>query len=187
MKSLVEAVKEAREIINEAANQHGFDLVEHDEDGKEWRYSRLFLCGDYAGDVIGAANIRYVEQHFEGAPWWRHEQGSWHTEYLVFDLPNVPQFFLAELDGLDDYPVFDDELVSEIEWEWLDEAIDSWAMQDTAKLLGMEACDEKQMRKAIRNAVGDNYGQWNHTEYNTMWVDVDNPAYLKAVKEAYDE
>ena len=60
-------------------------------------------------------------------------------------------------------------------------------MEDTSKLLGMEEYDEERMREAIRNAVGENFGQWNCTEYNTMWVDVDNPAYLKAVKEAYDE
>lgn len=178
----VAAMKAAHDEDN-----HGLDYVERDDDGKEWRYSRLFLCGDYAGDVVGAANIRYVEQHYEGAAWWRHEQESWHTEYIVFDLPNVPQEFLEQLDALADYPVFDDELVSEIEWEWLDEAIDNWAMEDTSKLLGMEEYDEEQMREAIRNAIGDNFEQWNHTEYNSMRVDVDNPDYLKAVKEAYDE
>ncbi len=171
-------------------NYHGLDYEFHDEDGVLWRSSPLFICGPYGGgSSVAAANIRYIEKHHANRTWWSYIPVGWGGTGIGFNLPHVPRKYISTLDYLhEQYPCLDDELVSIIEDEWLEEAVNSWAMSDVAHNLGLDDYDEEKLAGAIIDACyGEGCGRWHHPEYDAMWIDVNNEEFLEKVKEKYDE
>ena len=169
-------------------NYHGLRYVFRDT-GTELRSSDLFICGPYSGgSSVAAANIRYIETHHAGKTWWSYVPVGWGGTGIGFDLPHVPRKYIKTLDFLNEqYPCLDDELVSIIEDEWLEEAVRSWAMIDVAALLHLDKYDEEKLAGAIIDACyGEDCGRWHHPEYDAMWIDVDNPDFLAKVRENYE-
>ncbi len=97
-----------------------------DEDtGEKYVSSTLFSHGDYAGsETVGRANIRAL-QDSPGA-WLQHLDYGYEQLWL----PDTPEN-RELIEGLeDDYPLIDDEVLSQIELELEEEAWGSWIRRD---------------------------------------------------------
>ena len=167
---------------------YGMDLWQTDH--TQWYSSQLFAVSPYGGGgSVAAANIDYIERHYAhlfGRAWKYLNYGS---RVIGFNLKHLSNALRKDLIQVhENYPCLDDDAMSRIEDEWLEEAVNSWAMGDIAHNLGLDDYDEEKLAGAIIDACyGEDCGRWHHPEYDAMWIDVDNEAFLKKVKEKYDE
>lgn len=83
--------------------------------------------------------------------------------------------------GLDDYPCFDDSLISEIEMEWEQEAWESWIKSDLIRTLpedrqdAAEAMPDNKLFEAYRAAMEEE-NEYPEPEYNGVHVRVERIA-----------
>jgi hypothetical protein len=118
----------------------------------------LSVGSDYSGGDITVANLRYLRKQY---PAFGFEVTGGYSTYgfaLFCDAPETDSVSCAEalyddLRGLIDYPVFDEELVSEVAAEWADEAWQSWARDDFKRALLKKFGDEAQTPDPIETAL----------------------------------
>ena len=115
------------------------------DNGSHYITHTLAYPGQFDGDAVYEANRRFIA----------HEYAD--TGIILGGIAYMPLTTetIELIAGLDSYPVFDDEYVSEVELELEDEAWHDWVRRDIAK--------------AIEYAVGDNYD-----EVTTITDDWDN-------------
>lgn len=85
------------------------------------------------------------------------------------------------IERMDSYPVFSDELMSEIEMEWESEAWDSWLRYDLLRTMNDEDRDEAEMLHpdtlfSCYRAAMDDCNEYPVPEYSGVHVDVDRIA-----------
>lgn len=91
------------------------------DDGQQISHDSLCV-GYYGGSGShGQANINWLEKHHEADVAISH--GAYYSKRAW--LPDTEQF-RELLESLDDYPVFDEEMVSEVESQWERAAWESW-------------------------------------------------------------
>lgn len=170
---------------------YGMDLWQDDfyTDHTQWYSSEFFAVSPYGGGgIVAAANIDYIERHYShlfGRAWKYLNYGS---RVIGFNLKRLSNALRKDIIYVhENYPCLDDDAISRIEDEWLDDAVNSWAMGDIARNLGLDDYDEGKLYNAILDALysSDSYA-WHHPEYDAMWIDVDNPDFLKKVRETYE-
>jgi hypothetical protein len=131
------------------------------------------------GQVTGEWTKRYPET----APAIIRIFAGFGTTLFLFrsDLATLGDEFsiLADqIDMLDDYPCFDDEIVSEIESEWETEAWENWLRSDLTRSLPDDLDDdefdwtEDELRDAYRTAM-DETNTYPTPECSSVYVDVD--------------
>ncbi len=166
-------------------------------------YSDHPFCvfGPYVGaGSVGAANIRTLKEEYGAETLSLYEVGNWEGDTRVYyarqnTLPEIAichdaigtQYALFRDDSektrevlaqLDSYPCLDDELLSEIEWEW---AVQNDEVQDMESELvdqfvesGMtEEAAKEQASEVIYNVLREGMGDWVIMEYDGAFVDPD--------------
>lgn len=101
-----------------------------------------FTSGDYVGSALETANRRSFEEAFEGRDWWT-DKALGHGAVGIYVALNVADVATEEdletlqemLKGLKDYPVLDEEILSQVEQEIVDENWVEWAARDFQEML----------------------------------------------------
>jgi len=173
------------------------------ENGESAQYVDHDACvyGPYGGaGSVGAANIQVLRDEYGAEDLNIYESGGWEGKTRVVyargnDLPEIAicydrvgtQYALFRtdsdkarevLDELGKYPCLDDELLSEIEWEW---AVQNDEVQELESELvdqfvesGMaEEAAKEHASEAIYRALQEGMGDWVITEYDGAFVDPD--------------
>ena len=173
------------------------------ENGESAQYVDHDACvfGPYGGaGSVGAANIRVLREEYGAQDLDLYESGGWDggirvVEVRQKDLPEIAicydrigsQYALFRTDSdkarevleeLDKYPCLDDELLSEIEWEW---AVQNDEVQDLESELvdqfvesGMaEEAAKERASEVIYRALREGMGDWIMMEYDGAYVDPD--------------
>lgn len=180
--------------------------------GVEYVTDTALVTGDYGGGgAVGEANIRSILEA-AGEEWdtqsvsWREwdradNMRQWeedepitapvvviHCAYShrqVWVRRDVAE--LSELvDGLEDYPLIDDDMHSSVEMEREDEAWESWVRSDLERLTGLDLDDYKDadVWSAYREAM-EATNTYPVDEYDGVYIDVERIAdEFKAMVEA---
>lgn len=150
---------------------------------------------DYSGNLVNKSNYRkWMELYKDGDDeWWTTAPGGHGTYAVVIDMKSVPDDISTDvaefLNALNDYPLADDELHSEMEVEAQEEAWNNWAERDFADLLRKKfAGDEElepildeiltdddmliKLRKLFDEAQKAANVYWENQQGDEMWIDM---------------
>lgn len=122
--------------------------------GEEITFPNLFGHGDYAGSLVGKANRLAIEEGKYRFPLDRYGVESTSESYGYTKLAFSPKLWRRwytllkdTLEGLADYPVVDDEMVSKVEDEDKLENWNSWMFSE------------------FKEAIPTIFGEWYETDY----------------------
>ena len=115
------------------------DFAELADDEDLYVFSRYTGYSDYSGSTVEAANCAELHEQFDGAA--ISVYGGYDTTDVCFSLRWIcddetdfeADTLLDIFEGLEDYPLINDEALSNIEMECADEAWDCWAYSDFVK------------------------------------------------------
>jgi hypothetical protein len=178
---------------------HDDELVDlHDDDlsklhygswerAKDGRYlvPGLLSGSDYSGSIVTMSNRKaFMEQFSEGEDvWWTSAPGGHGTYSIVIDTQGVPEDATSEvedfLNALQDYPVADENLMSEMENEAQEEAWENWVEGDFKR--GLESkfevefdeVDPAKLRDLFEKASDKANEYWENEEGGNMWIRVE--------------
>lgn len=140
-----------------------------DGHGASWvSHSTCCFVAYSGGGSAGTANIRFLERAYQEEVFVRYG-GYYSIQAWLPDNAENREIFEA----LDDYPCFDDELVSEVEMEA--SAWESWLQSDLVRTLPeflQDASKTVDLWSAYRNAM-DSTNTYPVAEYSGVSVDVD--------------
>lgn len=91
---------------------------------------------DYGGSTVEEANCKYIEDQYSEIKGLVRVYGGWSTDGYYVNVRALVRSaidrdgLLDDLIRLDDYPLFDDELLSIVEMDILYSAFDDWAKYD---------------------------------------------------------
>lgn len=133
-----------------SAEEYLGSLCEDIEETAELYFYVPYASGsDYSGSLVEKANAKCIEDTY-GENEWVHPVYGGHGTYAVAigvtgllgcDGDTFDELCEA-LEGLDDYPLLDEELHSELEMEGADEAWDSWGKDSFVKALEDKFADD---------------------------------------------
>lgn len=160
-------------VIEPGPNDHVVDLYEGDtledvrygrwHDRKDGRYllPALLSGSDYSGSLVERSNYdKWQELYADGQDvWWTHTPGGHGTFGVLIDMQGVPDDIsrdVAELlNALNDYPLADEELHSEMEMEAQEEAWRSWAERDFAHGLQKKFAGDDELEQILDGVLTD--------------------------------
>lgn len=142
--------------------------------------------GDYSpGSLHSQANLNTFRKRFPRGElkWWKEVGGPHGTFAIVIDLKKVPAKRHAEVEdffnGLADYPVADDQDLSELESEKQTEAWDDWAGHDFKRRLEskfdieFDEVDDSKLRELFEKASDKAGEYWVNESGGDMWISVE--------------
>ena len=159
-------------VVEPGPNDEVVDLYEGDElkDVRygSWRQNKngrylvpAALSGsDYSGSLVEKSNYRkWMTLYKDGQDeWWTHAPGGHGTYAVVIDMKAVPGDISTDvaefLAALNDYPLADEELHSEMEMEAQEEAWKNWAERDFAKDLQKKFAGDEKLASFLQRAIG---------------------------------
>jgi len=150
---------------------------------------------DYSGSTVEAANAKCIEDTFGENEWVHTVYGGHNTFAVAIGLTglltcddDVFDELCEAIEGLGDYPVIDEDALSELEAEKTDEAWESWVRDDFIRALEKEhdGCidfswpDDPELRSFFYECAEKADTYWYCEGYGPdMYIDVDD-----VVKEA---
>ena len=160
-------------------------VEDHKDSIVETSYSCLRDCEVTGGRYLGKELLEEVEQF---KPEVIHVFGDYSSEtvYLRSDLPETEDL----MKSLEDYPVLDEQAMSEVEMEWEQEAWDNWLKSDLVHTLPddirdtIDGLDDAQADDILSAAYSEAMEQTNSypvAEYSGIYVDIDR------IKEAFGQ
>ena len=178
------------------------DLVDlHDDDlaklhygswdrAKDGRYlvPGLLSGSDYSGSLVTQSNHKaFSEQFSDGEDvWWTSAPGGHGTYSIVIDTQGVPEDDQAGvedfLNGLQDYPLADEDLHSQMEMEAQEEAWEDWTEHDFKQALErkfeveFDEVDSSKLRELFEGASDKANEYWVNEEGGNMWIQVEKVA-----------
>ena len=90
---------------------------------------------DYSGGSVEVANHKVFMEEFGDLPGVHEIHGDFDTYGVVIRLDCITPGMIEIFEGLDNYPVIDEEAMSEVEREAEDEAWDNWVRRDYERAL----------------------------------------------------
>ena len=90
---------------------------------------------DYSGGSVEVSNHRVFTDEFSDLPGVHEIYGDFDTYGVVIRLDCITPRMIEVFEGLDGYPVIDEEAMSEVEREAEDEAWDNWVRRDYERAL----------------------------------------------------
>jgi hypothetical protein len=154
----------------------------------------LLAGSDYSGGSVTVANKKYFLEIYGDHN--EKENGVWevfggHGTYAIaIRLRALTDEMIDEFNALDDYPCFNDEIVSEVEMEAENEAWDSWAKHDFRRELAKQFpqredeiydFSDEQLFEIFHNAMERTNTYWENETGNSAYVDFDR--ILKGISE----
>jgi len=168
--------------LGESASYGDFHDFADDATPDDYIMPELLCGGDYAGTTVERANHRAFLKLYGHHPGVDTVTGGYGTFAVVLsikwllDNPEPAACILDTLEALNEYPVVDDEELSEYEIELTCEGWDCWARHDylvglNKKFGDIEVSDDDAFE--IFNKVVARIGEDWYADGNDMYVDVD--------------
>ena len=154
------------------------------EDGR-YLVPGLLSGSDYSGGLVTQSNHKAWREAFpEGEDvWWTSAPGGHGTYSIVIALQRVPEDVTTEvegfLNGLQDYPVADEDLMSRMEMEAQGEAWETWVAGDFKRGLEknfkveFDEVDPIKLRDLFEWASEKANEYWVNEEGGNMWIRVE--------------
>ena len=144
---------------------------------------------DYSGGSVCAANAKWFNDNFGSKKWVHAVWGGYNTYAIAVGLTGLLlcddstfDSVCDALEGLDGYPVFDDDTLSTLESEWTDSAWDSWAADSFRRAVEKRFADsaefnwpsDNELRSVFEELAGNADEYWyNEGDGDSMYIDVD--------------
>ncbi len=174
----------------ESADLYFQALSADDSDsGELYFYVPVASGSDYSGGSVCAANAKWFNDNFGSKKWVYDVYGGYGTYAISVGLTGLllsdDSTFDAVCDaieGIDGYPVFDDEALSALESEWTDSAWDSWAADSFRRAVEKRFADsaefnwpsDNELRSVFEELAGNANKYWyNEGDGDSMYIDVD--------------
>ena len=156
-------------------------------DAKDGRYLvPAYLSGsDYSGSLVERANHRAWSEKFASGEdtWWTNAPGGHGTFAVVIDMDGVPEEDAEEvaefIGGLEDYPLADEDLHSEMEMEAQSEAWDNWARSDFKRALEkkfnveLDEVDDEKVFELFQEKADESNTYWENEQGDSMYINLD--------------
>lgn len=161
-------------IENGGSGSYGDFTGDHDtaelaDDEDLYVFSRFTGYSDYSGSTVEAANCAELLEQFPGIA--ISVYGGYGTTDVCFSLRWIlddGDTLLDILEGLEDYPLINDEALSNLEMECADEAWDSWAYSDfvsgVEKALNVELDGNKDSMRTVFEACRERANEYWESE-----------------------
>jgi len=174
----------------EGADSYFSALSADDSDsGELYFYVPCASGSDYSGGSVCAANAKWFNKSFGSKKWVHDVWGGYGTYAIAVGLTGLllssEETFDAvceALEGLDGYPVFDDDLLSSLESEWTDSAWESWGADSFRRAVEKRfaGCAEfnwpsdSDLRNVFEELAGHANKYWyNEGDGDSMYIDID--------------
>jgi hypothetical protein len=172
----------------------------YDRPAGEWFVSNHLCYSDYSGGLVNVANYRAFLREFVGESedagelpsWLMHLSGDFATQGLAVEVAGAPPEVWEFLGALEDYPLADDELLSELEQEASEEAWERWARADFVKAVAnalgyeLDECPDEVLAELFRETAESAGVYWENQDGPDMWIDVERVAAALAVADLPD-
>lgn len=171
---------------------YSYSGVTPDENG-DWWGSTYTEGSDYSGGSVTQANHKAMLEMCEelsaehGSDFWQTRASGHGGYHLYFNVFTTPDEIVEALAALDDYPVVDDDALSEQEMENTQEAWDGWAAYEFRKGLekkfggDADEISDEDLWTCFSEAQEDANVYWEDQNGEGMWTDVERV--LKKVDE----
>jgi hypothetical protein len=173
----------------EGADLYFQALCADDTDSGELYFYVPFASGsDYSGGSVYAANAKWFNESFGSNEWVHNVWGGYNTYAVAVGLTGLllcdDSTFDAvcdALEGLDGYPVFDDDTLSTLESEWTDSAWEFWAARDfkcavEERFAGRAEFNwpsDSDLRSIFEGLAGNANVYWyNEGDGDSMYIDI---------------
>ena len=144
-----------------------------------------YLSGsDYSGSLVERSNYEAFQEQFANGDgvWWTDVAGGYRTYAIVIDCGLVPleaeEDLASFLNGLQDYPLADEDLHSRLEMEATDESWDNWAryafVRDLERQFEVELddADPGLVYTVFRECCDKSNSYWVNESGGDMWIDL---------------
>ena len=143
------------------------EVADHSEVNPASVYALPELCsgGDYSGSLVEKSNYQAILDMMPG----EYEDGREYISYsgghgtyaLAIRLDSVTDDILETLEGLEDYPIIDENLMSEMELEAQSEAWESWGRSEFKTAFGKALFDAWETSPKSEQADGETDEAYN--------------------------
>jgi hypothetical protein len=158
-------------------------------DPKEWFLMPRYMSGsDYSGSSVEVSNMRAFKEEY-GDESFCPVYGDYGTYAVAIRLDWLTPAIWESLTALENYPVYDDQCLQEVETEAEEEAWENWAKSDfkreLEKRFESEAEDagypeffeqeipEHALRVLFECGFERSNAEWIHEQGNSAWVDLE--------------
>lgn len=147
-----------------------------------------FGSSDYGGDLCYLSNLQALTEEFGDSPAVKELYGSYGSSGLALDVRFCSDELLEAVESLENYPLLDEEHLSQLELEKEDEAWQSWASSAFRGAIESRLCDlleddetaeekaeslsEDQLYELLREGMENGNLYWE-TEALSRWLDVE--------------
>lgn len=142
--------------------------------------------GDYGGSLVGKSNTEILTGEYKFIKVFG-EYSSISCMIGIQSLIDMPkeesERILDLLEGLNDYPIIDDETLSELEYEQIEESWNNWGEYDFKRAIGLKfnldisdykLKSDSSLRELFDNLADKANEYWyNESGYN-MYINIDN-------------
>ncbi len=159
------------------------------DSGELYFYVPCASGSDYSGGSVCAANAKWFNDKFGSKKWVHNVWGGYNTYAVAVGLTGLLlcddltfDAVCDALEGLDGYPVFDDDTLSTLESEWTDSAWESWAADSFRRAVEKRfaGCAEfnwptdSDLRTVFEELAGESNEYWyNEGDGDSMYIDID--------------
>lgn len=153
-----------------------------------------YLSGsDYSGNLVEQSNARAFKETFSRGEdkWWTEVSGGHGTFAIVIATKKVPkktaETVTEFLDGLQSYPLANEDLHSQMEMEAQDEAWENWAAKDFARALekkfgiDLDKVTGGDVYELFHDAMEESNENWVNEQGGEMWINIER--LVKAISE----
>jgi hypothetical protein len=139
----------------------------------------LLSGSDYSGSLVERSNFESFADDFSGADWWTDAPGGHGTFAIVIDMDRIPEEAIEFLNGLQDYPLADEDRHSALETEAQDQAWENWAADDFRRGLErkfdveLDDVDPRALSEAFYRLSDESGTYWENQSGGDMWIDLD--------------
>jgi hypothetical protein len=164
--------------------------ADFEDSGELYFYVPCASGSDYSGGTVCAANAKWFKDNFGNEEWVHDVYGGYGTYAIAVGLTGLllsaEETFDAVCDaieGLDNYPVFDDDTLCTVESEATDSAWDSWAADSFRRAVEKRFADcaefnwpdDSELRTVFEGLADSANEYWfNEGDGDSMYIDIDD-------------
>lgn len=161
--------------------------------GGDWFVPRWLGGSDYSGGYVTRANYLSFKEEWEqhDPPFFTETYGGHGTYGIVLYIPRTPAEVWEQLEKLEQYPLLDEDKLSELEREGAHEAWESWAKADYLRLWREATENDPRFAEDWMDDISDD-AWWEHfdacaSEANEYWhADGDTPSMTIDVERVFE-
>lgn len=183
----------SRDIVARPLSNYSGEITDisygkwHDDKKGNLFIPALLSGSDYSGSLVEKSNNKAFQEEFASGDreWWTDAPGGHGTFAIVIDMDKVPDDIsddVAEFfQKLEDYPLADEDLHSQMEHEAENEAWENWAKADFKKALERrfdidldeEKIPEDKIYEVYHQAMDKGNVEWVNEQGSDMYIDIE--------------